>query len=311
MLRSLQDEIPKLRDRHRRVLNVFVERGVPSIGDEAACIELLRDERLRADFLVKLKQFLVTLDLVLPRPEALPYIADAKSLANIQIRARNRYRGGERPIGKDVGEKVRRLIDDHIISLGVDPSVPPISILDADFDDRVDKENSTRAKASEMEHAVRWHIRRHLDEDPERYAKLSERLEEILAELQGRWDELTVALSDLIREVRAGRQADESGLDPDTQAPFLGLLKQEVAGDGDLARPRLEHLAEVTIDVVDHIQQEIRLVGFWQNAHAQEVLHRWLVQFLDDQNLLPFDRLSHAADRVVELAKANHAKLSR
>lgn len=311
VLRSLKDEIPKLRDRHRRVLNVFQERGVATISDEAGCIDLLRDERLRAEFQVKLKQFLITLDLVLPRPEALPYIADAKALAHIQIRARNRYRGGERPIGKEVGEKVRRLIDDHIISLGVDPSVPPISILDADFDDRVDKEKSTRAKASEMEHAVRWHIRQHLDEDPERYERLSERLEQILAELQGRWDELMVALSDLIREARAGRHADDTGLDPETQAPFLGLLRQEVGGDGDIPRARFEQLAQVTIDLVDHVRQEIRLVGFWQNAHAQEVLHRWLVQFLDDQDLLPFDRLSHVSDRFVELAKANHAKLTK
>jgi type I restriction enzyme, R subunit len=311
VLRSLKDEIPKLRDRHRRVLNVFVERGVPSIADDAACIELLRDERLRADFLVKLKQFLVTLDLVLPRPDALPYIADAKTLANIQIRARNRYRGGERPIGMEVGEKVRRLIDDHIISLGVDPSVPPISIVDADFDDRVDKEKSTRAKASEMEHALRSHIRQHLDEDPERYETLSERLKQILAQLQGQWDELLGALSELIKEARTGRLADDSGLDPETQAPFLGLLKQEVAGDGDLSREKLERLAGITVDLVDHVQQEIRLVGFWQNAHAQVVLHRWLVQFLDDQDVLAFDRLSRAADRFVELAKANNAKLMR
>jgi type I restriction enzyme, R subunit len=175
----------------------------------------------------------------------------------------------------------------------------------------VGKEKSSRAKASEMEHAVRWHIRQHLDEDPERYDRLSERLEQILAELQGRWDELMVALSEIIREARAGRQADDTGLDPETQAPFLGLLKQEVAGNGDLGRTQLERLAQVTIDLVDHIQQEIRLVGFWQNAHAQEVLHRWLVQFLDDQDLLPFDRLSHAADRLVELAKANHIRLTR
>ena len=58
-----------------------------------------------------MKQFLITLDLVLPRPEALPYIKDARTLGHIQIRARNRYRGGERPIGKEVGEKVRKLID--------------------------------------------------------------------------------------------------------------------------------------------------------------------------------------------------------
>ena len=36
-----------------------------------------------------------------------------------------------------------------------------------------------RAKASEMEHAIRSHIRKHTEEDPVLYRKLSERLNEI------------------------------------------------------------------------------------------------------------------------------------
>jgi len=45
--------------------------------------------------------------------------------------------------------KVRKLIDDHIISLGVDPKIPPISITDAEFVEHVEKQFSPRAKASE------------------------------------------------------------------------------------------------------------------------------------------------------------------
>jgi type I restriction enzyme, R subunit len=120
-LQSLKDEIPKLRDRHGRVVSIFTERGIEDIEDTEVCVELLRDERLRAEFNVKLKFFLSTLDLVLPRPEALPFVKDAKTLAFIQTRARNLYRAGGGPIGKEVGEKVRALIDEHVIALGVKP----------------------------------------------------------------------------------------------------------------------------------------------------------------------------------------------
>jgi type I restriction enzyme R subunit len=149
-LHSLKDEIPKLRDRHRRVLDLFASRDT-EIADTEACVQLLRDERLRAEFHVKLKQFLATLDLVLPRPEGLPFVNDAKTLAHVQARALNRYRGAERLIGKEVGEKVRKLIDDQIASLGIDPKIPPIEITSAQFDRQVDLERSPRAKASEME----------------------------------------------------------------------------------------------------------------------------------------------------------------
>ena len=88
-LRSMKDELPKLRDRHFRVVHLFEERDA-QLDDEEACIEVLRDERLRAEFTVKLKQFLVTLDLVLPRPKRsathlMPGSSDASHSAHATV----------------------------------------------------------------------------------------------------------------------------------------------------------------------------------------------------------------------------------
>jgi type I restriction enzyme R subunit len=163
-----------------------------------------------------------------------------------------------------------------------------------------------------MEHALRYHVRKHLDEDPEHYRKLSERLEGILEELTGQWDALAEALKDLVREARAGRQVDETGLDPATEAPFLALLRREVAGDEALEGEALARLCAVTVELVDHIRQELRLVDFWCNTGAQIVLRHWIVQFLDEHDVIkPFERLAAVADRLVELAKANHHRLVR
>ena len=200
---------------------------------------------------------------------------------------------------------------EHIISLGIDPKIPPISIMDADFGDHVEKHRSDKARASEMEHALRFHIRKHLDEDPEHYRTLSEQLDTILSELQDRWDDLVEALKEFVSEVQAGRQEDDTGLDPETQAPFLGIIKQAVAGNDDLAEEDLRRLCELTVELVEHIQQELRIVGFWNRAQAQNQLRSWVVQTLDDRDILPFDRLPHVAERIVELAKVNHGKLVR
>lgn len=311
-LQSFKDEIPRLRDRHRRVVWLFLQHGIESFEGNAQveqCVELLGDERLRAEFDVKLKHFLGTLDMVLPRPEALPYIKDAKHLAEIQTRARLRYRTGNRPLGMEVGAKVRELIDQHVISKGIDPTVPPVSILDADFVYHLDKIGSPRAKASEMEHALRFHIRGHYDEAPEYFEKLSERLAAILSELKDRWLDQVEALREFIAEVQAGRQRDETGLDPETQAPFMDVLTREL-GIKDLPPEEVSRLCGITVELVEHIQQEIRLVGFWETANARTVLRKWIFQYLDSHSL-PYDRLPHMADRILELAKANHRKLVR
>ncbi len=307
-LRDLRDEIPKLRDRHARVVDFFQSRSV-KLSDTEACVDLLGDERLRAEFHLLLKGFLMTLDLVLPRPQALPYVRDAKTLGDLQLRARNRYRSGERPIGEEIGAKVRALIDQHIVSLGIDPKIAPMVIGDAAFDEHVEKLRSPKAKASEMEHALRFEIRQHIDEDPERYEQLSKRLDRILTQMQDRWDELVDALKELTADAREGRKADDTGLDPETEAPFLGVIRQEVAKGGAVPREELQRLAAITRDLVAYIRAEIALADFWNKPPAQEALRRRIFQILDDANVLPLSRLDELADRLLELARVNSAKL--
>ena len=82
-----------------------------------------------------------------------------------------------------------------------------------------------------MEHAIRYHIRKHFDEDPAHYAKLSEKLDKILEALKEQWDQLALALSDLVDDALKGRQVDSTGLDPQTEAPFYGLLGQELEAE--------------------------------------------------------------------------------
>jgi type I restriction enzyme R subunit len=308
-LQSLRDEIPKLRDRRERCAGIFQSRGVDDLSDTEACVDLLKDERLRAEFTVKLKQFLDSLDLVLPRPEGLPFVKDAKTLSFIYARARNRYREGMPMLGKSVGGKVRQLIDEHVISLGIDPKIPPISITDAQFAKHVGKQGSPRAKASEMEHAIRHHIRKHLQEDPVHYTKLSDRLEEILRQFGENWDQLALALKDFVEEVSAGRQETDFSLDPQTQAPFLGVLHEERQKQGPVSDADLAWLAGLTVQLVDHIQRESAVVAFWSNAHAQEVLRGQIFTFLDDYEVVDFDRADAVADRLMELAKANRHRL--
>jgi type I restriction enzyme R subunit len=313
-LQSLADEIPKLRDRHARVMVLFEARNVDALRDAEAAVEALGDLRLRAEFAVKLKQFLATLDLVLPRPEGLPFVRDAERLGEVYARARNRYREGLPQLDRSVGRKVQALIDEHIVSLGIDPRIPPIAITDAKFAEQVGRQASDRAKASEMEHAIRHHIRKKLDEDPVHYQKLSQRLEEILSKFGDSWEQLVIALQSFVEQVAKGRKQDEdvSGLDPQIHAPFFDILKEERGKMASVSKNDQQWLAELTIDMVDRvILDEVSNVGFWGSATRQEELRGKLFIFLDDNDIVDFDRADAVADRLMDLAKANHVKLTR
>jgi type I restriction enzyme R subunit len=315
-LQSLKDEIPVLRDRHLRVVDLFRSRGIDSLADTEACVEALTDERLRAEFAVKLKAFLGTLDVVLPRPEGLPFAPDAKKLAFIYARSRNRYR--DTPVlGKDVGAKVRKLIDDHVVSMGVDPKIPPVSLTDADFGSKLAREPNDRAKASEMEHAIRAHIREHLDQDPVAYRKLSERLRDVLAKLGEQWDELTRELQGLIDEIRAGHVAPDERL-PDLQehyGPFVRLILDEVAGNQTVTQREHDALVELAVEITDLVVDAVSGVpNFWRPSRVpdQDKLASAIFERLMLSRLLGNDGAADPlVDKLLGLAKANHQRLMK
>lgn len=61
-LRGLKDEIPALRARHISAVDMFRSRGVEKQDDVGSCMQMLCTERLRQEFLVKLKDFLQSLE---------------------------------------------------------------------------------------------------------------------------------------------------------------------------------------------------------------------------------------------------------
>ncbi len=314
-LASLKDEVPVLRDRHLRVVDLFRQRGIDTLDDTEACIEALGSEKLRAEFAVKLKAFLASLDMVLPRPEGLPYSGDAKRLGYIYARARNRYK--DTPVlGKDVGAKVRKLIDDHVISLGIDPKIPPIQLTDAEFDTHVARAASDRAKASEMEHAIRSHIRKHTDEDPVLYRKLSERLNEIFRTLGEQWNEVIAQLQKIIDELRTGKAgaADAPGDLPEHCAPFLRTVLDVVCAGQTPTPAELLRLKDVTVELVDLLVQELQgNRGIWSPSKRadQDNLNGQLFEHLMRLRppLVDADKAGVLADKLMEQARASHDKL--
>ena len=93
-------------------------------------------------------------------------------------------------------------------------------------------------------------------------------------------------------------------------------VAEKLAGEGKtLSSPAEGLLRTLTVDVVSRIKAEIRLVGFWHNTYAQNTLRAWVATrlaepMIDGEDLFDFGRINPVANRLVELAKANHARLA-
>ena len=159
-----------------------------------------------------------------------------------------------------------------------------------------------------MEHALRHHIRSHLEEDPAYYAKLSERLDQILEQLEEQWDQLAFELEELTKEVKAGRQdVNETGLDPTTELPFHNLMADKVA---DRSSATDAVLIELTSRLVDMIRRMVGVVGFWDNPIKQDDLRKAIKRRLDDSSLFNFADLDELSSELVAIAKANQHHLN-
>jgi type I restriction enzyme R subunit len=314
---GLNDQIPVLRDRHIRVIDIFRRAGLEDLSDDEGCLNVLATEKARAEFAVKLKDFLISLEIILPRPEGLPFVKDAKRLAYIQARARNRYRD-VMSFGADVGAKVRKLIDDHVISLGIDPKIPPVQLTDANFDSHVGQTAGSRAKASEMEHAIRSHIRKNLESDPVRFKKMSERLNQILEGLGQQWDQIIDQLQALIDELRSDDQT-VGGTAPDipeVYLPFLRTVLEAISAAPEKDPSRLQAIHQMTLDVVDRIIEEVcsnRSIWSSFKLADQANLRSEIFEIIVHRRLNGFNvaDAESLADKLMQQAKANDDKLRR
>jgi type I restriction enzyme R subunit len=223
---------------------------------------------------------------------------------------RNRYKDETLDL-KWAGAKVRKLIDKHVQSFGIDPKVPPVKLLSPDFPKEIDKYTGTpRSKASEMEHAIRHHIKVNLEKDPSLYTKFNERLERILKEYKEKWDLIVLELSKLRDDMATGRTETEAGVSSQ-EAPFFELMKM-IGFGGQATREQREKLKQITRLVYERIRQALQIPNLWQKA--SEV--RRLTNEIDDE--LQYAGIAELRDKhdqltteVLNLAKNREAEIKR
>lgn len=177
-------------------------------------------------------------------------------------RIKDRYKDATMDL-KFASEKVRKLIDKHLESLGINTKVESVSILSLEFQIKVDELNKTpKAKASEMEHAIRHHIKVNLDKDPALYTRFKDKLEAILNAYQERWDEIVSELSELRDEMAEGRSDDIEGITK-IQAPFFEILKNAVTEPTDA---NIEEIKKLTVLIFPLLTETATINKFWEKT---------------------------------------------
>lgn len=326
-LKSLLSEVPILEERYHRLLHHFRVCGVGEIegfvrgtlADAAAevavvhrAVGAMEDVRRRADFEVYLKKFLQSLNLVLPHPTGHPFRGAARRFGYLLQRVKERYKDESLDIS-DAGAKVKSLIDEHLVDLGIDPKIPPVELLSDDFLAHVERhsEGDPEAKASEMEHAIRKHCTIHFDEDPAFYRRLSDKLEKLIEDYRNNWKALAEQYELLREEAMAGRTEAAPGLTREATT-FYDHVVELAYGGGPVPLADEPALKALMLRIVDVLQETIGVLDFWKKP----IEVRRLRGNLDTEILLadlPALNANHEriAVEIVKLAEKRHAELVR
>ena len=286
VMTAIDFELKILEYRYNQLVALFKENDVKQIEDYVnykvkdkskqlvileQCIDVLRNIEIRADFITKFKLFLKSMDLLFTKTYVKDFIPPLKAFGHIHARAKNRYRDDSINI-LGAGRKVRKLIDDYLITIGINTRIKPVEITSNDFNKAVDLNVHAKSQASVMEHAIRKHCKIMLNTDPVFYKKISEKLEEILLQYKDNWDEQVKYLKELLEDIKSGREKTEDGLDVKRHSPFYDLLLDILKKESKLTRKEKEEIKRIIVDIVEIIAIEINKVGFWQNPHKQKNL---------------------------------------
>ena len=162
-----------------------------------------------------------------------------------------------------------------------------------------------------MQHAARYHISGFAQQNPAYAKKMSEKLEEILQTFQDNWAELEKALREFINRLKEGDVGEFPGLDPWIEVPFVRLMLETVSKNTVCDQAREQRLIDLTLDLIEHIRQEIRRVGFWKSEQRRSTLINHLARrLIVDAGLLP-PMARDLAYQLVALAKHNHEALTQ
>lgn len=295
-LRPVSEQLPMLQTRHRKALSFFDRVDRDNLDE---CVEILEPEDVRAEFELAFKKFAESMDIVMPHPAANPYREDLKNFGKIRNAARLRFRDEQMSLS-EYGNKVRKLIEEHIRASGIDPLLKPISILDKDFKQQVEMLSSDEARASEMEHALRFEIRVKRETNPVYYDSLREKLEKLIEERRARRIEMAKLLDSL-------RELTEEARNLQNKAKKLGFTDFEF-GLFELLQIAIEEMvAKETTKKISKELDEILVVDWASKENVQREARKTIKRQLR-ANDVSEEKLEELAPKIIDLARVHLKK---
>ena len=302
------EQINALVQAHRDILEFLKQHGLNDITDSDAFFDLFYDEEIRFEYILLFQKLTRAFNNVMPRKEALDIWQDYLNFSAVNELA-YRHLKDSRISMRGIPPKLRVIADEFLVSKGIEQKVEPISIINPEFEQGVNKRTRDKTKAAEVEHAIRHFIELNISEDPELFASFAEELEKILAAFAENWKRIYEELEKL-RKKMAGKEKEFTyGLDRKKQMPIFRILRAEIFDNAELTDDQIAQNVDLTQHLFISIETEMHFKGFWGSKAAQNRLVADLQAILLSEQFkgLPnmFSKYKQIISRTMEWAREN------
>lgn len=265
---DFESEFPKLEQRHAQLVQFFRsiknDRRYEKQLYVDRAVRLLEPLDRRDEFKNLLKKFNESVSIITPHQFATRFKDDLGLFNQIKLEARNMYPDDDTlKLSKDESEKLKTLIDEHLIATGVKNLLEePVSILDRKkFQEEMELTLSEESKAKLIVNRTKHTIKVGESQNPDFFKPLSDRLEELIelyrTERISQLELFKTIQDEIIDKIDdQKKEADKLGFSVQEFAVF-NSLKSKIEGNAD----------QVTRDLFESIKDELLIVG-WMDKYA-------------------------------------------
>lgn len=301
--------VSELKDISKKLDDFTKAQGV-EVDDLEAWFELFYDEDIRFEFIELFKKFEKNLDALYPSALALDFEEEFKKYSALHIQALE-YEDDESV--KINSKKLQKIVDEYLISIGVETKIKPIEILSEEFDKKINSKKSKKAKAAQIEKELTKYLTINMSLDPKLYGDFLEELKKILEQFKENWDEIYKQLEELRKKLKQKEQELSYGLSK-KQRPYLNLFAKELFGKiEELDDDEVEIIVRLTKSIYEVIERETTAKYFWDSKPAQLRLQKELQIVLFSEEFYNIDKINKKIEKnyknlilqIIEIAEAN------
>lgn len=321
-MNDLYNDMLSLRENVMRMFNGVDKNNIDDL------VKVLEPEDKRAEFEVAYKRFLGAVETLMPGYVGTDILNDVKWLSYIRASAKMRYTPEKKLDIRDCGEKVKKIISEHLRSNGVISWIEPITLFEDDFESKIENHMSDEAVASSMEHAIKNILNVRMDENPVYYTSLFEKLQQILDETKNDWIEKKARLKEFIdRDIEKGEEdlANELGLNKKEFAIFE-TLRKTLEGETEVVKEESEiYISDESVELAKEISkvfdkkmnEEWYMKGWTENpTKVSEVEQKIFMFLLGNSKKIReiygqdgINKVKELKESIIKLAKIHYANI--